>query len=67
MNGVGAMTVRRFHTTNFSTRTVAKRRRVHAARHRMAEMRTRLAAPGSAVARPDLEEPDDLREIAATD
>ncbi len=44
-----AMTVRRFHhTTNTTTRTVAQRRRVHAARLRTAEMRARMAAPDSA-------------------
>jgi hypothetical protein len=62
------MTVRRFHhTTNSITRTVAKRRRVHAARHRMAEMRTRLAVPGPAVAPQELAPPDHAGEIAATE
>jgi hypothetical protein len=43
------MTVRRFHhTTRTTTRTVAQRRRVHAARLRTAEMRARIAAPHSA-------------------
>jgi len=62
------MTVRRFHhTTNTTTRTVAQRRRVHAARLRTAEMRARMAAPRSAVARQYLEGPGHVRDTATTE
>lgn len=61
------MTVRRYHTANCTTRTVAKRRRVHAARQHMAEMRARMATPQSALARTYLEGPDHVRDVVADD
>ena len=43
-NGVGAMYEHRLHhSPSFNNRTVARRRRVHAARLRMAGMRARMA------------------------
>jgi len=62
------MTVRRIrHTANTTIRTVAQRRRIHAARLRTAEMRARMAAPRSAVARQYLEGPGHVRDVATTE
>jgi hypothetical protein len=59
------MTVRRFNAANPTTRTVAQRRRAHAARLRTAEMRARLATPRSEAARQYLAGPDHVQEAAA--
>jgi hypothetical protein len=59
------MTVRRFNTANPTTRTVAQRRRVHAARLRTAEMRARLATPRSEAARQYLAGPNHVPDAAA--
>jgi len=61
------MTVRRFNAANPTTRTVAQRRRVHAARLRMAEMRARMATPRSEAARQYLAGPNHAPDITASD
>ena len=50
---------RLYHSANFITRTIARRRRAHAARQRMARMRARMAAVHAATMH-DLESPEHI-------